>query len=88
MKRVFLSVAVVAALLSAMHAGVALADAKPIPPDQFEALKAQIEPQPGENSFWDIPWLLSIWEARELAAKEGKPIYIWSGSQGAPITGC
>jgi hypothetical protein len=34
------------------------------------------------------PWLLSVWEAREKAAKGGKPILVWSGSGGAPIGVC
>ncbi|MEX0715524.1 MAG: hypothetical protein WD066_03010 [Planctomycetaceae bacterium] len=88
MRRFWSKFAVAGALLSAICMNVASAEPKPIPPEQFESLKKRIQPQPGENRFWEIPWLVSIHEARVKAAAEGKPIYVWSGSQGAPITGC
>lgn len=57
-------------------------------PERFEAVHRMIKPQPGELRFNEIPWLLSIWEARQKAAAEGKPILIWSGSGGAPVAVC
>jgi hypothetical protein len=56
--------------------------------ERFDKVHRMIKPQPGELRFNEIPWLLSVWEAREKAATEGKPILIWSGSGGAPIGVC
>ena len=61
---------------------------KPIPPEQFDALNKLIKPQPGELLFQQIPWLLSVHDARVKAAAEGKPLLIWSGSGGAPLGVC
>jgi hypothetical protein len=47
-----------------------------------------IKPQPGELRFQEVPWLLSVYEARKQAAAEGKPILVWSGSGGAPLGVC
>jgi hypothetical protein len=61
--------------------------AKPAFPDAeyASALKA-IRPVPGEDRFDQIPWLTSLWEARKVAAKEGKPILLWE-MDGHPL-GC
>ena len=64
------------------------AEPKPIPPEQFEAISKLIKPQPGELLFQQIPWLLSVHDARVKAAAEGKPILVWSGSGGAPLGVC
>jgi hypothetical protein len=61
---------------------------RPIAPDQFDKLHKMIKPQSGELRFQDIPWLLSVHEARKQAAAEGKPILVWSGSGGAPLGVC
>jgi hypothetical protein len=61
---------------------------RPIPPDQFDSLHKMIRVQPDEQRFWQIPWRLSISEAREQAAREGKPIFVWAGAGGAPIGVC
>jgi hypothetical protein len=75
-----------AGLLSAT-AGRA-ADIKPIAPEDFDKLHKMIRVQADEQRFWQIPWKLSVSEARELAAKEGKPIFVWAGAGGAPIGVC
>jgi len=64
------------------------ADLKPISPDEFASLHKMIKPQPGESLFWQVPWLLSLDEALERGAKDGKPILIWCGAGGAPHTVC
>lgn len=64
------------------------AEPTPLPLEQFDQLHKQIKPQAGEIKFWAIPWLLSLAEARQLAAAEGKPILVWSGAGGAPIGLC
>lgn len=61
---------------------------KTIPADQFDHLHKLIKPQEGEIRFWNIPWMLSISQARQKAAAEGKPILVWSGAGGAPIGLC
>src|SRR5580704_1654639 len=66
----------------------ASAEPRPIAPDQFDKLHQMIRVQPGEQRFWRIPWKLSVTEARQLAAAEGKPILVWAGSGGAPIGVC
>jgi hypothetical protein len=71
-----------------LGASVSAAEPKPIPPEQFEALNTLIKPQPGELLFQQIPWLLSVHDARVKAAAEGKPILVWSGSGGAPLGVC
>lgn len=63
-------------------------DPRPIEPGEFRSLHQMIKVQPGESRFLEIPWLLDTWEARKVAAAEGKPILVWAGSQGAPIAGC
>jgi hypothetical protein len=45
-----------------------------------------IRPSDGEDPFETIPWQTSLWEARTLAAKEGKPILLWE-MDGHPL-GC
>ena len=57
-----------------------------ITPDQFAKLKALIQPDPAEDKWAEIPWLSSLWQAREQAAAEGKPILLWE-MDGHPL-GC
>jgi len=82
--------AFVLAMLGDGSAGLHAADkaAPPLRPEQFDGLHRMIKPQPGELRFQEIPWLLSVWEARRKAAAEGKPILVWSGAGGAPIGVC
>ena len=65
-----------------------LASAAPPPLSETEAAKvlAAVRPGPGEDLFAEIPWQTSLWEARQLAAKEGKPILLWE-MDGHPL-GC
>jgi hypothetical protein len=60
----------------------------PIPAEQFSKVLTLIKPQPGELRFHEIPWHIDVWEARKQAAKEGKPILVWSGAGGAPLGVC
>jgi len=63
-------------------------DAKPLRAEDFAKLHKLVRVQPEEQRFWQIPWKLTIAEAREQAAKEGKPILVWAGAGGAPIGVC
>jgi len=55
---------------------------------QIEGLHKMLRPQPGESRWMEIDWYPSIWEARQKAAQEGKPIFIMAASGGAPPAGC
>jgi len=52
--------------------------------EKFADVQKLIKPQPGESRWMEIPWLTSLWEARQKAAAEGKPIFVWFGSGGSP----
>ena len=58
-------------------AGLSLAD--------FDKLHKELQP-PKDELWRSIPWRVSIVEAREAAAKEKKPIFVWVAS-GEPL-GC
>ena len=60
--------------------------ADPVPPDQFDKLRAVIKPRPAEQKWEQIPWLSDLWQARQLAAEQGKPILLWE-MDGHPL-GC
>ena len=64
------------------------ADSPPAVLTQAESaavLKA-VRPAEGEDAYAQVPWLTSLWEARQKAAKEGKPILLWE-MDGHPL-GC
>ena len=60
--------------------------AEPIKPEQLGKLHALIKPQADEDRWTQIPWQISLWEARKQAAAEGKPILLWE-MDGNPL-GC
>lgn len=68
--------------------GVRAGEPAPLSAEQFEKLHGMIKPQPGESRWMEIDWHPNIWEARQKAAREGKPLFIWAGSGGAPAAGC
>ena len=55
-------------------------------PDQLPKLQALIRPNERETAWLQIPWRSDLWEARRLAAREGKPILLWE-MDGHPL-GC
>jgi hypothetical protein len=73
-------------LLLGVAAGHAVRSAEPIKPEEFRQLIAVIKPGPGEDKWAEIPWGISIWEARKQAAREGKPVLLWE-MDGHPL-GC
>ncbi len=79
--------ALLAVLLASGAMTPALA-AERISPDDFAKLEKLIKPQPGESLWMEIPWRLNLWEARQEAAAQGKPIFLWSGGGAPPIGGC
>lgn len=62
------------------------AAADPVPADQFDKLRAVIKPHTSEQKWEQIPWLSDLWQARQLAAEQGKPILLWE-MDGHPL-GC
>lgn len=67
-------------LVSTVQAEPALSEA-----DYTSALKA-IRPAATEDRYAAIPWLTSLWDARQKAAAVGKPILLWE-MDGHPL-GC
>jgi hypothetical protein len=63
-----------------------LARAAEVPPERFKELHALIKPAAAEEKWAEIPWLPSLWDARQKAAAEGKPILLWE-MDGHPL-GC
>jgi len=55
---------------------------------ELAQLHRLIRPRAGESRWMEIDWYPSVWEARQKAAAEGKPIFILAGSGGAPVAGC
>lgn len=54
-------------------------------PERMGMVHALVKPQGGEFAWYDdIPWLASVQEAREKAAKEGKPLLVWCSADGQP----
>jgi hypothetical protein len=60
--------------------------AEPISPEKLTKLQALIKPSPSEDPWATIPWLTDLWQARQLAARQGKPILLWE-MDGHPL-GC
>ena len=61
---------------------------KQLTPAGFGELHRMIKPQLGESRWMEIDWYPNVWEARQKAAAEGKPIFLMAGSGGAPAAGC
>lgn len=54
-----------------------------LPSASFGKVFGSIKPQPKEFAWYEeIPWLLTIHEARERAAAEDKPILFWMAANG------
>jgi hypothetical protein len=56
--------------------------------ERFGQFRQQIRPQPGESRWMGIPWLTDIHEARQKAAAEGKPLFVYSGGGATGIGPC
>lgn len=64
--------------------------------EQTEALTAttfaqyhrQIKPQPGESRWMEVAWFLDLHAARQKAASEGKPLFIYSTGGATGIGSC
>jgi hypothetical protein len=74
------------ALLAAAVAARAEAPKPALTDAEYTSALKAIRPAAGEDKFDRVPWLTSLWEARQKAAKEGKPILLWE-MDGHPL-GC
>lgn len=56
---------------------------------EFEKLHKRLRKMSRER-VWSIPWQLSVREARERAARERKPVFLWISSNGGthPLGPC
>ena len=75
-------------LCGATHTGAQPNETRRLSPAEFESLHQKIKPQAGESRWMEITWYPNVWEARQKAAAEGKPLFLWAGSGGAPAAGC
>ncbi len=48
----------------------------------FSALQSAIRPQTDESQWAKVPWLINLKDARERAADEDKPIFLWRSGGG------
>ena len=57
--------------------------------EEFEHFHQKLTKMSTEK-VWSIPWQLSVRKARELAAKERKPVFLWISSNGGthPLGPC
>lgn len=56
--------------------------------ETFAQLRKQIRPQPGESRWMEIPWLIDVHAARQKAAAEGMPLFVYSGGGATGIGAC
>ena len=81
--------AMVAAVLCAPRQAIAQEkQARELAATEFDKLHQMIKPEAGESRWMEITWYPNVWEARQKAAAEGKPLFLWAGSGGAPAAGC
>ena len=60
--------------------------APPVTRQDFARLHTLIKPAASEEKWTQVPWLVSLWDARQKAAAAGKPILLWE-MDGHPL-GC
>lgn len=53
---------------------------------QFEQLTELCTPEKKSSGWLGLDWEIDLWKARQRAAKEGKPIFLWE-MDGHPL-GC
>lgn len=54
----------------------------------FAQYQRQIKPQPGESRWLEVPWLLDLHAARQKAAAEGKPLFVYASGGATGIGAC
>ncbi|MFT5523940.1 MAG: hypothetical protein ACI9HK_001889 [Pirellulaceae bacterium] len=58
------------------------ADDTALSPRNFASIQRLIRPQPDESQWASVPWLSNLKEARERAAREDKPLFLWRSGGG------
>lgn len=86
--RTFRSLLAVTGFAIASISSAAEKGSQRLTPAEFNKLHQLIKPHAGESRWMEIAWHPTVWEARQKAAAEGKPLFIWAGSGGAPAAGC
>ena len=83
MKRLLTGLGVLALCAGARAAGPELSDA------DFERLHKEILPGKADSQWMGVSWLpaTNIWAARQKAAREGKPVFLWYMA-GEPLGPC
>ena len=72
-------------------AGQAGANAASLPMNdeaRFVQVHQLLKPQPGESRWLAMPWLTSLWQARQQAAAEGKLILLVAAGREHPLGPC
>lgn len=77
---------VVAAVIGCLVPGAVFAQSAPLTKEEFTKLVAVVRPSERSEKWEQIPWRSNLWEARQQAAREGKPILLWE-MDGHPL-GC
>jgi hypothetical protein len=72
--------------LAWLATGLGAPAVEPIRPEQLAKVQALIKPDPTEDQWARVPWLTDLWQARKIAAAQGKPILLWE-MDGHPL-GC
>jgi hypothetical protein len=83
MRNLLLCPVLLAFCVSARAAGADL------PENQFSSLHELILPGSNDSQWMSVSWLpaTNIWAARQKAAREGKPIFLWYMA-GEPLGSC
>jgi hypothetical protein len=77
---------IAAAAVVLMLAGQADPLPPPIPAERFDRLHKMLLPSTDELAgFWDLPWEITIQEARLKAAAQDKPILAYFGANGSVL---
>jgi hypothetical protein len=86
--RWLLCVAVLASTARYMEAQTPAEARKPLPsPAELTRLAKIIKPSAAANKWQQIPWLMDVNEARRLATKEKRPLFLWTVF-GEPLDEC
>jgi hypothetical protein len=74
------------AALAWLAVGPSAPAVEPISPQQFTRIQALIKPGANDDRWASIPWRTDLWQARQIAAEQGKPMLLWE-MDGHPL-GC
>lgn len=73
----------------AQEPAASTATLKPVSKGEFQQLHRKLT-EMSKQKVWSIPWQLSVRKAREKAAREKKPVFLWISSNGGthPLGPC